>query len=81
VKNKNYFWCGVILLVLLVLAYFIKFNVDSGDNYVVRDSLLGVLIFHNPFILGLYILIIVALLFRGKSALSLNSSKVKERKR
>jgi len=60
-KLKGYLGLG--LLVFLFLAYFIPLTVDSGENYIVNDRLLGVLIFHNIFVLGIYILIGLVLIF------------------
>jgi hypothetical protein len=70
-KDKNQIklslltWLGILIIVFLIISYFIKINVDSGDNYVTQDSLLGIAIFHNPFILGLYILTAFALITSG----------------
>lgn len=54
--NWNSF-VGFGILLVLAVSYFIKIEVDSGSNFVVNDSLLGIVIFHNPFVLGLYVLI------------------------
>ncbi len=56
-KEKKYFLIGIGILAILILSYFIDIDVESGSNYNVKSSLLGALIFYNPFILGLYILI------------------------
>lgn len=58
-------WAGITIIALLVASYFIKVSADSGANYVVEEKLLGIIIFHNPFILGLYILIAIALIIKG----------------
>ena len=65
IYRKGYFFTGMSILALMILFYFIKLPSDSGDNYIIYDSLLGKLIFHNPFILGLYILIAIVLTFNG----------------
>ena len=64
-KKKVYFWIGIVILALMIISYFIKFQVDSGANYSTLDSLLGIMIFHNPWILGLYILIVIFLVIKG----------------
>ena len=64
-KLKLSFWIGLIILILLLAGYFIKINIDSGFNYELKDSLLGILIFHNPFMLGLYVLIAIVLIVNG----------------
>ena len=56
-KNTVFFWVGLLILAFLLTSYFIPIKVDSGANYMVKDSLLGIIIIHNPFILGIYILI------------------------
>jgi len=65
-KKKISFWIGISILVFLLVSYFIKFQVDSGSNYTTLDSLLGILIFHNIFVLLLYVLIVVVLIFKSK---------------
>ena len=65
IKRNGYFWSGIGILVLLILLYFFKINVDAGGNYNVQDSLLGVIIFHNPFILAIYIVIAAFLTVKG----------------
>ena len=59
------FWAGIGIILIVFLSYFVKISVDSGTNYVVESSLLGTLIFHNAFILGLYILVSVSLIISG----------------
>ncbi|MEK6850138.1 MAG: hypothetical protein AABX85_01035 [Nanoarchaeota archaeon] len=65
VKNKISLFGGVVIAVLLAISYFIKLRVESGFNYISYTSLLGILILHNPFILALYILIVIFLIFYG----------------
>ncbi len=55
---------GILIILFLIIAYFIKFTVEEGANYSVQSSLLGIVIFHNPFILAIYILIAIVLIFR-----------------
>jgi len=56
-KIKNiYFFSGILVIFFLILFYFIKINVDTGNNFVIEERILGIIIFHNPFILALYIL-------------------------
>ncbi len=56
-KNRAYLMAGILLLIILTISYFINIDIEKGANYIVETSLLGVLIFYNPFILGIYILI------------------------
>lgn len=63
-KRKRFF-TGIFILLFLLVSYFINFETDIGDNYVVSDTLLGILIFHNVFILGFYLLIALLLIITG----------------
>ncbi len=64
-NKKIYFWIGIVLLIFLLVSYFIKFEIDSGLNYSTKDSLLGMLIFHNIFVLISYIVLIFFIISRG----------------
>lgn len=63
--KKILFLLGIAILVLILISYFIPLTIDQGSNFLVKDSLLGVIIFHNPFILGLYILASLALIIKN----------------
>ena len=63
--SRIIFWIGILLALIIVASYFITFRVDSGFNYTTNERLLGILIFHNPFVLALYCLVIVVLLVKG----------------
>ena len=65
VVNKLAFFSGIFVWIILFFSYFINLNVDVGDNYIVQDTLLGIIIFHNIFILSFYLLIALTLLFVG----------------
>ena len=62
VKNPLRFYLGIILGFFLLISYFINFEIDSGSNYIVKDSLLGILIFHNFFIFAFYVFIALGLI-------------------
>ncbi len=62
--RKILFYVGILVLVFLAISFFITVKVDQGSNFIVETPLLGVLIFYNPFILALYILIAVVLIIR-----------------
>ena len=64
-KEKIYFYFGIAVLILLGIFYFIDINLENGQNYSTRTRLLGILIFYNPFILALYILIALILIAKG----------------
>ena len=72
--NKNnkvvYLISGVFIVLTLIVSYFIKINVDSGGNYTINERALGILIFHNPFILALYILVAIVLIAKGRKGLN-----------
>ena len=65
IKNKKYLRIGIGILATLILSYFIKIPIESGTNYVISDSILGIIIFHNLYILITYSLI--AIYFINKS--------------
>lgn len=65
IANKKIFYSGLGILIFLLISYFIRFEVDSGSNYIVEDTLLGILIFHSLFIFIIYILIGAFFVFIG----------------
>ncbi len=67
-KKILYLTSGVFILLVLAVSYFINVNAEEGGNYVIQTPLLGILIFHNPFILAVYILISLSLIVKGRSA-------------
>lgn len=65
VRNKWFLFIGLIVLIFLIISYFVTFISEEGQNYQTTDNLLGAVIFHNPFILGLYILVATVLIVSG----------------
>ena len=66
--NKSVcFFIGVAIFLILLLSFFVKIKVEDGLNYITYDTLLGILIFHNPFVLGIYVLIVVILIVKSLS--------------
>ncbi len=63
--SKPKFIIGIFALILIILSYFIKINSESGSNYQTQDTLLGILIFHNPLVLFAYIIISFFLIISG----------------
>lgn len=63
--SKACFIIGILIIVFIIISSFIDVSVESGANYNVKSPLLGILIFYNPFILGLYILISIVLILKG----------------
>jgi hypothetical protein len=64
-KKKFYLYIGIFLSIFLFSSYFVKIEVESGANYTTLDKLLGIIIFHNPFILALYIVFCTILILKG----------------
>ena len=64
-KQKTYFYIGIIILLILLISAFIKIPVESGSNYNITAPLLGILIFYSPIVLGAYIIIASILIFLG----------------
>ena len=64
-KRKILALIGVIILLILAISYFINIDLENGANYITKSSILGVIIFYNPFIFALYILIALILILKG----------------
>lgn len=64
-RRKAFLIAGIAWLVFLGVAYGLPVQTEAGDNYIIEDTLLGIAIFHNPLILGLYMLVGVALVAAG----------------
>lgn len=65
VMNKFRFYLGISIVFILIVGYFLRIEVDSGANYTVTDTLLGIIIFHNFFVFVLYLLIAGFFVFTG----------------
>lgn len=65
VMNKFRFYVGLSIIIVLVLGYFFRIEVDSGANYTVTDTLLGIVIFHNLAIFIIYLLVALFFIFTG----------------
>lgn len=63
--SKFRFFLGVVIIMFLIASYFVTVEADIGANYAVTDTVLGLLIFHNFFVLLLYALIAGLLIFTG----------------
>jgi len=63
-KNKLLFYLGILILVILAISYFIQIE-TSGTNYIISTPLLGILIFHSPIVLIVYILMASFLIYKG----------------
>lgn len=58
-RKKLGFYIGILILIFLAGSYFIKISIDQGANYNTKSPLLGVIIFHSPIVLIIYLMIIV----------------------
>lgn len=65
--RRGFLFAGIVILLVLIGFYFIKIESDSGINFQTYDTLLGVIIFHNFFVLMLYVLIALLLIVTGIS--------------
>lgn len=63
--KKYYFFPGVIILIVILISYFTRIKVNSDINSITYDKLLGIVIFHNPFILLIYIVIAIILIVKS----------------
>ena len=68
-KNRAYLMAGILILIILTISYFINIDIEKGANYIVETSLLGILIFYNPFILGIYVFIAMILIAKATGRL------------
>ena len=80
-QNKKTFVLAILILLVLFTSYFIKFQVDEGSNYQTADSFLGVLIFHNPIILVIYITLGLILIFLSFKKLRIEQERERQRNR
>ena len=74
--NRLKLYLGIFILVFIGVSKFISFEIEEGINYKVKDNLLGVVIFHNPFVLGIYLLIGISLIIDGSNVMN---KKIKKR--
>ncbi len=67
-KRIIVFWAGIAILLLLGISYFIQISDTSQEGLLTIEtntSLLGIIIFYNPFVLGLYVLFALILIVKG----------------
>lgn len=65
IVNKSRFYIGISIVLFLVLSYFVNIDVDSGANYTVTDTLLGIIIFHNLYVFILYLIVSLFFIVTG----------------
>lgn len=65
VMNRFRFYIGISIFFILAMGYFLRIEIDSGANYTVKDTLLGIIIFHNLFVFIVYLLIALFFIFTG----------------
>ncbi|MEK6925463.1 MAG: hypothetical protein AABW71_04480 [Nanoarchaeota archaeon] len=65
IVNKLKFYFGILIILFLLFSYFISVNVESGANYIVTDTLLGIIIFHSLFVFIVYLIIAIFFIFTG----------------
>lgn len=63
-KKDIYLWIGAIILIILGISYFITIT-KYGANYEIEDKLLGIIIFHNLYVLIAYIAIALSMIIKG----------------
>jgi uncharacterized membrane protein len=67
IQNKKLFYSAIIVALLLFFSAFIEINSEQGANYTVVDSLLGIIIFHNIYVLSSIILILFLIVAKSIS--------------
>lgn len=65
VVSKFRIYTGIFIFFILALGYFLRIEVDSGANYTVKDTLLGIMIFHNLLVFVVYLLVALFFIFTG----------------
>ena len=73
------FYIGIGIIIFIIATYFINITHATEDNLgrvmQTEERLLGILVFHNPFILSLYVLVAVVLVVYGKTTKGLKTFK------
>jgi len=70
-KRKMVNWklaAGILILLVIIISYFITITgteQEGSITYETRTQLLGIIIYYNPFILWIYVLIAVILIVKG----------------
>lgn len=64
-KFNGFSISGIVIFLILVAGYFIPVRTGVGTSRIVVDTLLGKIILHSPFVLGIYLLISVMLIYFG----------------
>ena len=64
-KQNLYLGIGILVLVFLLISYFVPIQIEEGSNFNVITPLLGIIIFYQIPVLGLYILIGLFLVYKG----------------
>lgn len=65
IKKPWFFWSGIIITALLGLSFFIQIETRVSYDQIEVTSLLGILIFYNPFVLTIYVLVILYLFYKS----------------
>lgn len=68
IKKNILLIAGFGILAVLLSSYFISINeVESEEGLILitKNNLLGIIILHNPFVLGIYILAAIVLIVKG----------------
>jgi len=65
VVSKSRLFFGIVILLLLFSSYFIKIDVDTGDNYQTFSRLTWILVFNSAYVLIAYLLVACFFVFTG----------------
>lgn len=63
-KPKPLFYIGILIFLILGASYFIQ-TTTTTETRITKTPLLGILIFHSPIILPIYIAVALFLIYKG----------------
>lgn len=65
VVNKSRLYIGFGIILFLLVGYLFRVEIDTGANYTVTDTLLGIIIFHSFSVFIVYLLVALFFIFTG----------------
>ena len=64
VRFNAYFWIGIVIAVILIASAFLEVSI-SEPGRITNTPILGLLIFYNPLVLAIYIMIALFFIYKG----------------
>jgi len=63
-KPKPLFYIGILILLILGASYLIQ-TTTTTETRITKTPLLGILIFHSPIVLTIYVFVALFLIYKG----------------